>query len=75
MSKHHLETPSPGDLQVPTILREFIQRTLESLEAGKVPEVVYGYALACHSRKILRLRVLSTSLCVFGQRYGLYGMG
>lgn len=75
MSKDHLEIPSPGDLQVLTILHEFIQSTLESLEVGKVPEVVYGYVLACHSRKILRLRILSTSLCVFGQRYGLYGMG
>lgn len=75
MSKDHLETPSPGDPQVPTILREFIQSTLESLEGGKVPEVVYGYVLACHSWKILRLRILSTSLCVFGQRYGLCGMG
>lgn len=73
MSTSWLGTSFPVGLQVLTLLHEFIQSMLDSLEGGKVPEVVYGYVLACHSRKILGLGILSTSLCVLAR--GMVCMG
>lgn len=66
MSNDCLGTSFPVGLQVLTLLHEFIQSTLDALKGGQgvVPEVVYDYVLDCNSRKILRLRILSTSLCV-----------
>lgn len=75
MSKDWLGTPSPVGLQVLTLLHEIIQNSWIDLKGEKFPEVVYGYVLACHSWKNLRFRILYTSLCVLGQRYGLHGTG